>query len=522
MINVKFFNINNRISPRYINPPRYFINIILIFVCLTVFLKLYDGYNNDFRPQGIHFWAQADRSSIAINYYDNGLIFFTPQTNYLELSNGKTGVEFPIIQYIAAVSAKILGVRDKIFLIYRVNTFLILVSGILFLSKTVKLHGANGFQQVLIPVFYLLSPVLLFYGFNLIPDVPAFSLILISFYFFEKYRLKLGFNNIYLAFAWSSAASLLKLTSAVFPVAYLCWFVIDSVFIEKQITRKQIFKAFGAFSVFFGLSILINYFFTVNANARFGSTVFLSSSRHINKITDFNDIWENVVCWHREYFSEPQYWIILAAFVASFYTPFLQKGYLVLKSILLIGFICFILLMGKQLMHHDYYAICTIIPIVLIFSIDGLMYLTKGCFGSLILLYFVNNIYNSNIIQSFKRQAEVYNIPCREIWDYRQYMLEADEWFKANNINKNAKVFVLYDYPLNTPLVYIDRKGMVLDHYKMKDKNLVNYWFKLHKPVYLVIPIQWKTFLKNDNPQIYNKTSVIFEGKNVLISIMDY
>lgn len=522
MINVKFFNINNNFIFGTNSTQNYLSKIILLFVCFAVFIKLYDGYNNDFRPQGIHFWAQADRSSIALNYYDNGLNFFVPQTNYLEISNGKTGVEFPAIQYISAVTAKILGTRNLIFLIYRIYTFLVLVCGIFYLSHTVKLHGGNGFQQVLIPIFYLLSPVLLFYGFNLLPDIPAFSLVLIGFYFFEKYRLKLGFNSIYYAFLWSSIAVLLKITSAIFPIAFLVWFLINSILINKQITKKQILSVLAAFMLIFGLSVLINYFFTVYANNNFQSTVFLSTSRHINQWTDFGDIWENVVCWHREYFSKPQYWIILASFIASLYTPFLQKEFLLLKSILVLGFIFFILLMGKQLMHHDYYAICTIIPIIILLSIDGLMLLSKGCLSAIILLYFVVKIYDSNIVQSVKRQSEVYNLPCRQVWDYRNYMIEAADWFEKTEKNNNTKVFVLYDYPLNTPLVYIDRKGMVLDHYKMKDKKLVNYWFELHKPKFLVIPIQWKTHLHEDNPLIESKTSVSFEGKNVLILKMNY
>lgn len=522
MLNVKFYNINNRFNAGMAKTPGYATYIILFIVCLLIFLKIHNGYFNDFRPQGIHFWAQADRSSIALNYYDNGLNFFSPQTNYLELSNGKTGVEFPAVQYISAFVAKIFGARNQIFLIYRTLTFIILVCGIFFLSKTVKLHGGNGFQQVLIPVFYLLSPVLLFYGFNLLPDIPAFSMVLVSFYFFEKHRLKLDFNSIYKAFAFSSIGALLKLTSAVFPIALLVWFLADSMFFDKQITKKQILKVVGFFCAFFGSAIFINFLFSVKANSIYQSTVFLSTSRHINHLTDFSDIWENVVCWHREYFSETQYWIIITAFLASLYTPFFQKSVVMLKLILLIGFVFFILLMGKQLMHHDYYAICTIIPIILIFSIDGLMLLTKGCLGSLLLLYFANGIYHKNISQSEKRQAEIYNLPCREVWDYKGYMLEAADWFEQNKTTKNSKVFILYDYPLNTPLVYIDRKGMVLDHYKMKDKKLVNFWFDLHKPKYLVIPIQWREHLKTDNPEISAISSIIFEGKQVIISEMKY
>jgi len=514
---IKIQNLNTQFNNRINKGPSYTIPFILLVTCFLIFTKLYLGYDGDFRPQGVHFWAQADRFSIARNYYDNGLHFFEPQTNYLEYSVGKTGVEFPAIQYITALIAKAFGAREQLFLIYRILCFVFLSTGVLFLSKTIKIHGGNGFQQLLIPVFYILSPVLLFYGFNLLPDVPAFSFILISYFYFEKHRLKLDNNSIYLALIWGCAAALLKLTSAIFPVAYITWFIANAIFIEKQLTKSQIFITLLMFFISFGFCIGINYYFTIRANTVYQSSVFLSMSRHINQWSDFNDIWEQVVCWHREYFRETQYWVILVSFFVSLNPRYKQSGVLLFKGILLLGFICFILLMGKQLINHDYYAICTIIPIIIMLSIDGLMITSQGCFGGIILLYIVYNLAPLSLNQSYKRQAEVYNLPCREIWDYRGYMTESKEWIDKNDIPKSEKIFVLYDYPLNTPLVYLDRKGMVIDHYKMKDRKLVDSWFNLHKPNYLVIPLTWKPCLMEDQPDMAKKTTLLFEGKQVLI-----
>lgn len=517
MINIQFQNFNNQFNTRIRRTPGYLLPAILLLVCAIIFGRLYNGYQSDFRPQGVHFWAQADRFSIARNYYDNGLNFFEPQTNYLEVSDGKTGVEFPAVQYLTALIAKPFGARDQLFLIYRILCFVFLSIGALFLMKTVRIHGGNAFQQILIPIFYILSPVLLFYGFNLLPDVPAFSLILISYYYFEKFRINLSYNSIYYAIIWGCMASLLKLTSAIFPFAYVTWFLFNALFIEKQITRTQILKVLLSFILSFGICIGINYYFTIRANAVYESSVFLSMSRHIKEWSNFSEIWEAVVCWHREYFRETQYWVILVAFIVSLNPRFRQKGVLIFKGILLLGFICFILLMGKQLIDHDYYAICTVIPVIIILSLDGLMMLSQGCFGGIILLYIVQNLAPQSLQQSYKRQAEIYNIPCREIWDNRGYMMEGANWIERNKIPKTEKVFVLYDYPLNTPLVYLDRKGMVLDHQKMKDQNLVDKWFNLHKPKYLIIPLQWKPCLAEDQPDMAKRTEIIYEGKQVLV-----
>jgi len=517
VINIQFRQLNNQFNNRFSRTPGYFSQAILFLFCIVVFFKVYNGYQDDFRPQGIHFWAQADRFSIAINYYDNGLNFLRPQTNYLEYNNGLTGVEFPVIQYITAVIAKPFGARDELFLIYRILTYTILCIGLQFLLLNIKNHGGNGFQQVLIPLFFLLSPLLLFYGFNFLPDIPSLALVLISYFYFEKFRLKLQFNAIYLALAWGFGASMLKLTSAMFPIAYLLWFLIDAFFVDKLITRGQIICVVSIFVASMILCFGIALYFTIYANYNYQSTVFLSASRHINKSSDFSDIWDNVVCWHREYFRETQYWVVLLSFMVSLNSRFVQKGVLIFKGIITLGMITFVILMGKQLMDHDYYAICTIIPFVLILSIDGLMLLTRGCLGILVFIYILQGMAPQSLKQSKLRQSEVYQLPCREIWDYRTYLLEASEWVKQNNVPKNSTIFVLYDYPLNTPLVYLDRKGMVFNHQKMKDKVLIDKWFKILKPNYTLLPKQWKKDLKNDRPELLLQWKLVYEGKDVLI-----
>lgn len=516
MVNIRINSINTQFQNRVNQSPTGLFPILFATICILFWLNIYQPYQNDYRPQGVHFWAQADRYSVALNYYDNGLNFFKPQTNYLEFSEGATGIEFPAIQYISAVTTKVFSSRDNLYFIYRNICYIVLCIGLYFLSKTIKINGGNGFQQLLIPFFFLLSPVLLFYGFNLLPDIPGLALVLISYYYFEKYRLRLNFNAIYAAMAWGFGAALLKLTCAIFPVAWVTWFLVDALFISKTITRNQILKVVGVFLLSAFICGAISYYFTVRANAVYKSSVFLSMSRHINQWTDFSDIWENVVCWHREYFRETQYWIMLVALLATLNFK-RHKEFLIIKGILLLGMCGFVLLMGKQLMHHDYYAICTIIPVALIWSLDGLMLLTSGCFGSLALLYIVLNTAPKSFEQADKRRAEIYKLPCREIWDYKTYMIEAHDWIDAHKIPQSARFFVLYDFPLNTPLIYLDRKGMVLDHFKMKDKNLVELWFNTLHPQYVVIPNQWESKWPEDQPQIAQQYTLVYRGKSVLI-----
>jgi hypothetical protein len=58
---------------------------------------------------------------------------------------------------------------------------------------------------------------------------------------------------------------------------------------------------------------------------------------------------------------------------------------------------------------------------------------------------------------------------------------------------------------------------MVLDHFKMKDKNLVELWFNTLHPQYVVIPNQWESKWPEDQPQIAQQYTLVYRGKSVLI-----
>ncbi len=496
--------------------------IILFLVCLFFFGKLMDGYVGDFRPQGVHSWAQSDRFSIARNYFDNGFNFLQPQTNYLEFSQGKTGVEFPAVQYLAALIAKALNSRDQLFLIYRILTFFIFCIGLQFLSLTIGMHGGNGPQKLLIPLLFLLSPVLIFYSFNFLPDISALSFILISYYYFEKFRLNQTYKSLYTAFAWGFAAALLKLTSAIFPVAYLLWFLLKTIFIDRRLDRSQGIKCFLIFGLSAVICFAINYYFSIRGNAIYKSEVFLSHARLISEWGNFREIGQSLTCWSGEYFLKSQYIFLLAGFLFSIHPLYRQKEVLLFKAILLMGFIAFLLLMGKQLIDHDYYAICTLIPICFFMCLDGIMMLTRGCLGIIILFFVIQSGAGKSLAQSQQRQNEVYALPCQDILAHRAYMLEGADWLKKNNISEQAKIFVLYDYPLNTPLVYFDRKGMVINNKKMESKPFVHFWVNRHHPDYLFIPTAHSSKLATDQPEIAANVQLVYKGKDLHIFTLSH
>ncbi|MBK7965050.1 MAG: hypothetical protein IPK10_07010 [Bacteroidetes bacterium] len=60
------------------------------------------------RPQSVHQWAQCDRASVALNYYQEDMNFFLPRVHNLDNGSGITGLEFPFVNYAVAILYHIL------------------------------------------------------------------------------------------------------------------------------------------------------------------------------------------------------------------------------------------------------------------------------------------------------------------------------------------------------------------------------------------------------------------------------
>src|SRR5688572_25745636 len=77
-------------------------------------------------PVGIHQGAQCDRASVAWNYYHYSMNFFEPRIMENRLNYGVAGMEFPIVNYTAAILYKVFGPNE---ILYRLLVFFIVSFG---------------------------------------------------------------------------------------------------------------------------------------------------------------------------------------------------------------------------------------------------------------------------------------------------------------------------------------------------------------------------------------------------------
>ncbi|HRG89011.1 MAG TPA: glycosyltransferase family 39 protein [Chitinophagales bacterium] len=167
------------------------------------------------RPHGDHAWAQCDRASWALNYYQFGYSFAEPRThNIVYNPTGIATGEFPAIPYLVSKLYAVFGFHEYIF---RIVTLLLslpafVVSFMLarkLLNSTIAILAAS--------VLWLCSPNLIYYSTTFLPDTVALSFFVTAFWFIAGYT-ALSVKRLLLFSLLSSVAVLLK-SSVLFLVA---------------------------------------------------------------------------------------------------------------------------------------------------------------------------------------------------------------------------------------------------------------------------------------------------------------
>ena len=78
-------------------------------------------------PSHIHLWTQSDRYAIALGYLENCFNFLKPQMYNLATTNGITGVDLPLNEYIVALQMRLFNSNNPaLFRFY--NFFIALIS----------------------------------------------------------------------------------------------------------------------------------------------------------------------------------------------------------------------------------------------------------------------------------------------------------------------------------------------------------------------------------------------------------
>lgn len=136
------------------------------------------------RPNSVHMWRQSDCASYTLNYYQNDITFFTPQTHTQTGKNGFAASEFPIIYYFTAQLYKVFGPHEFILRLVNLSIFVVGLYCLFSLARDLTQSYPIAFVLVLLVVT---SAYLAYYAFNFLVNTSSLAIALCGWLAFYRY-----------------------------------------------------------------------------------------------------------------------------------------------------------------------------------------------------------------------------------------------------------------------------------------------------------------------------------------------
>ncbi len=449
----------------------------LIFIVLLLSISIYYNFPHYLQqpPKGKHVWRQTDCASIALNYYERDMNFFQPQLHNQLSNNGKTVAELPIIYYTAAIFYSLFSPDEMYFRFINLTIFFL---GLLALFHLTYYLSGSSFWAYIPPLFLFCCPILLFYGTNFLPNVPALSFIFVGWAFLYHYSLHAKKRHLLLAGLAFTLAGLLKATAMISVVALLILFSLSLIQKKIPIQQRQLFSYKARLILWFAVIILVlvgwysfaNYYKEVNKETYFLTQTNPIWSLNGNKIIDIYKL--QVDFWSQFYASSATLIVGMFMTVAGFFyyvLRFKQVGFWAhLTFLTFFGALSIIILWYENLFHHPYYVIgCFIFPALLFVNVIkwGLetypqvfkSYYVKGA----VILFLLHNIHYGQA--HFKDMYEEFD---QENPHQAFYHPELDTFLQQNGVDKNDQIISLPDKSPNRTLYFLNRPGYTFLYHK--------------------------------------------------------
>lgn len=455
-----------------------------LFLLALISISLLYGYHIILfdPPYSMHQWRQADGLSITLNYFKEGMNFFEPKIHFQYSDHGRAIGEFPIIYYLNAAIWKITG---QSYFTARLVNLLIVFAGFFALYKTIYLVIKNYFVSFFIPLLIFSSPLIAFYSNNFLLNVPALSLIFISWYYFVRYTKEKKITYLALFSLFASLSILLRATMliGICPIFLLFFLEKTKLFKPALFTHKfwleLLLLSLPCVLIFLWLTFISNY------NASNHSIYFLTQTKPIWSLKpgEIIEIWykfsENIMptVYHRGILSLIAISIVLLFILIKH----INKYLLVFNLVIISALFLYVILWFSNLNVHDYYLIelfLLIPPLFLslfLYSKDKLniLYQSKKVKILLVLILFFSLAYSTlytRLKYDLKKSSLTYLLlPEQEIklwgwyhWDYANKFKAYETitpYLRKIGIKRDDIVVSIPDQSPNISLFFMDQKG---------------------------------------------------------------
>lgn len=464
--------------------------VLFIFLVIATGLFFLMGYNKvtDKGPFSQHSYRQSDSYAFALNYYYEKNNFFEPSVlGVVEDRGGRVVSEFPVLYYLTAQIWNFTGVTP---FVLRLMNLIILFFGLFCLYKLSYEILKDHFWASLVSLFMFCSPVLGFYGFNFMPNIPALGLALIGSYYYYKYYTSSKIRFLIVSAVLFSLGALLKVSSL------FAFLAINAVFFIRNITRlKEKRKEVVIQLVFFFAvcaTILGWIAFTRDYNSRNIAGMFQGSIIPIWKMSaeDIQGVLDKVYSNTIIYFLNPIASLTLAVlFLTSLiWWKKANRTLILITTVLFVGISLFILLFFEGIDDHEYFLIdlTILIPAIIVTFLTTLKGLLPNLFNSkllkalslvLMLLAMNYNVVMTRLHYYPHDKLAVQNFPLSEpvmehwrymYWDWECHLKKYEgitPYLRGLGIKFEDKVISVPDETPNRTLTLLNQKGFTDYHY---------------------------------------------------------
>ena len=456
---------------------------IIIFSAIS-FLFIYFFTNIYFYlwypPQGIHFSRQTDSLSFSTYFYLTGNHIFEPGNLNLDSSFGKCAAEFPIIYYFTSILYDFFGYN---FYIHKSVTIVFLFIGFLFCNKSIFLLGNSIITTVFLSILFFSSTVILYYGSLYLPDIPAFSLTIVGFYFFLLYQKNQIKKDLVFMFFFLTLSSLIK---ASFYYYEFVFFIV----IILNLQNKKIKSNLNILCFFISSVIIFSWYYYAILYNNFNHANHYSTS----PVPFWKDSKERIMMaydmvlnyWYSKYYFQSTMHFFLVTILV--YTIFIKKNLadIILILLLLLSTCIYFSLFLVQFIDHDYYFIVNVPFIIITISI----------------FYFniekrIKNIYMKFITTLFLITLSLLSLNYAKLNLHRRYTNNIDSFsvvgYQLSNVNKfldslkikkDAKFIVIGDKTKNGSLVFLNKFGWTYENFNHKQTEII---YNFSNADYLVV-----------------------------------
>lgn len=474
-------------------------------------------------PHHIHSWAHTDHYALSKGFIKNGFDFFHPETltsnkqfpsteHPAQLSN-ITSSDLPIVQYSAAIIMKVIGNEEPV--VYRVLMLLIASLGLLYLFKIAYYFSGNTGASLLMPIALLFSPVYLDYQAGFLPSMAAMSFLFMGVYHFIFYNENQSKKELVWTIIGLSLAAAIRTPFAILLIAMIGYQFL------LLFSKKSTIKSILILST--GLIIPLAYFlYNQHLRAEYGS-IFLGSPLYprnfIELKSNFSEACHN---WHYHYFGALQWSMLVFSLISLFVLRLLRQDLLksevkLLDLSLIYGFGIFLymILMSRQLVHHDYYALDTFIPYLVLIAIVQISTFIKRAripyFFAFVLLGSLVVSLKSNLSILDQRRSPEYSQPYTQM--YEAYC-QMSSLLIRNSIHSDEEIQIWDPFAPNMPYLLSGNSGANL--FKLEHDQIEN---SMAWPMkYIIVRNDvFNAEIDQVFPEVYNSTELIDYDGNLLL-----